>query len=1369
MKKLFFILFTFFFIAEICAQVDSNLYFWNQDRSLFSNLNKDKIVSGFLEDFNFNPVPLNRLDGKTDTILDLSSIQSIYSKFEYMNISESKYRSWDSIKRIANSYTERGINPIVLFSQSYQKFKSNAIDSGLIDTLMGKIIDISPLGSTPYLTDRVFLAAPWYFSMGSNVNVKVCLPRALIIGDLTNPGMKLFLQIPGRKFELIPDSVYEINSFNIPMTPGFGSAGETWTLSAELGQNANGELMDLKNSFRIGIVESISNLPGVFWESISADISWHDQKAKGVIVYRFGKGNPDNCFRKPFIFIDGIDFGYRKDPNWSKCVDGKCNTNGFIDVYTGIEHNREKNEYNKPIPEFQHGKLFFDKLFDDGYDVIFLDFENGADYIQRNSMLLVKLIQDLNQRKCTKEEIVLCGASMGGQVARYALLYMEKKKMKHCVRNSIYFDSPHKGANIPLGLQLFVEYFANHNYGGLFDDCKDNLERKLNRPAAKQLLVHHVSSGFARGSCWEHEDFYREMKNMGDFPKFCRKVAIPSGSTIGKKLDFNDGELLFDMKVPTRLRETTSHISHIITFPFHIMHGAAEGFNIKAKFYALPGKKNDSYLIYKANGDGRGNIQSFNGNQGMLNWDNMPGGTNNGLEDLNLSKNIFGRLFYMAGSAKSHSTSFISTNSSLCLNTYDFNANVSSLIPDNEKSKLSEYPFDAFYKETENKSHVSLTILGGSSNEHQGNVGWTLWEVNRSANLLTEIPNMVSYISNFNSGVKSKYVTKFNFGDNFRGTLNTVFVNKNGELGVNMDTSSNYGFTDDFYNSVKNSTQSSIKILHTSECGAEVEIHDGGVFQLGDNNGPVNNKAEVYFRDGSYLHLYKGSKLIIHNGSKLVIEPGATLYIDAENLIQFEGPDAVLEIQGELVLKPGVNLRLTQNGFLRFANGDDGKSHVKLDIPTSSEIELSGTSNEKRLELGSNFTLEWPKNVKVSMLFSAVELGTRSSIVFNGPVDLNYTEFYGGAKSDRIMIQTPNEKDVKISGCYFGNFMTGLDISQVSNYTTLHIDKCQFDQCDVGIHTKGVSLNLKNSSFNGCKKGWWAENINYPSEIYYCHFYMNENLVDYQAEVTRASLLLSWVTATNCGLKMSQKANALSRLSVRCSNFKNCNLNLSEISLNLSSLESHSTMNGLNAMSVLHAGKNVFENSPIQLYDVWRVNLEKGMNDFVSKSGFQYIVGTIDNAGFKGTLNVDDNYIMGFKQGVNFILNYNTFGNIKTSLPVSLTGALAPSAYGGCSGTGGKDGDGLRPEFTQSNAQMPSLSCYPNPASQELTVESKGFTYQKLKVFDLNGRLVNEYFSSDNGAMVKVIDVSALPSGLYILEASDDHGVSKTLKFSISH
>lgn len=145
-------------------------------------------------------------------------------------------------------------------------------------------------------------------------------------------------------------------------------------------------------------------------------------KGEYRIFYRQTGGSWANCandIRKPIIIIDGFDPGDRR---W----------------ITQRQHNGEIIKGIWDLLGYGSGKHLGDEMRKKGYDIIILNFptyeagtisipvppyslpiyrDGGADYIERNARVLIKLIQDVNtklQQSGSTEKIVVVGPSMGG-------------------------------------------------------------------------------------------------------------------------------------------------------------------------------------------------------------------------------------------------------------------------------------------------------------------------------------------------------------------------------------------------------------------------------------------------------------------------------------------------------------------------------------------------------------------------------------------------------------------------------------------------------------------------------------------------------------------------------------------------------------------------------------------------------------------------------------------------------------------------------------------------------------------------------------------------------------------------------------------
>ena len=90
---------------------------------------------------------------------------------------------------------------------------------------------------------------------------------------------------------------------------------------------------------------------------------------------------------------------------------------------------------------------------------------------------------------------------MGGQISRYALAYMEANNIEHNTRLWVSIDSPHLGANIPIGLQTLVRQVMSDN--ALAQDFVNN---HLGSAAAKQQLIEQLGG-------WNTSNVHQELLN----------------------------------------------------------------------------------------------------------------------------------------------------------------------------------------------------------------------------------------------------------------------------------------------------------------------------------------------------------------------------------------------------------------------------------------------------------------------------------------------------------------------------------------------------------------------------------------------------------------------------------------------------------------------------------------------------------------------------------------------------------------------------------------------------------------------------------------------------------------------------------------
>jgi len=164
-----------------------------------------------------------------------------------------------------------------------------------------------------------------------------------------------------------------------------------------------------------------------------------------------------------------------------------------------------------------------------GYDAVVLDFADATDYIQRNAFVFTELITQVENQIAPDQTVAVVGASMGGLVARYGLAWLETQGVPHRVRTFLSYDAPQRGANLPLGLQYWVDFFSGQSVDAAY------FRDRLNTPAARQMLVYHFTNPPPPAGSTPAADPLRagleaDLAAVGGYPTHLRRVAFSNGS-----------------------------------------------------------------------------------------------------------------------------------------------------------------------------------------------------------------------------------------------------------------------------------------------------------------------------------------------------------------------------------------------------------------------------------------------------------------------------------------------------------------------------------------------------------------------------------------------------------------------------------------------------------------------------------------------------------------------------------------------------------------------------------------------------------------------------------------------------------------------
>lgn len=282
---------------------------------------------------------------------------------------------------------------------------------------------------------------------------------------------------------------------------------------------------------------------------LTATELYNGNSASGTLRVRYVT---PNLLRRPLLVIEGFDPGHILYP---ERLFGETTIEDFILDINNIIPTPPAT--TTPLQDLLTGPVA-------QYDIVYLDWENGTDYIQRNALLAEEAIRWVNNQKALAGSVqpnVVIGQSMGGVVARYALRDMENKVgQNHQTRLFISHDAPQQGANVPQGFQHLARhardlYIQSGPTAALTELVLISLNgfsplRALslaNEPAAKQILINYVND-FNTIDNSVHNQWQTDLSNMG-YPQGVagipfRRVSISNGSECATTEPFTPGSTL---------------------------------------------------------------------------------------------------------------------------------------------------------------------------------------------------------------------------------------------------------------------------------------------------------------------------------------------------------------------------------------------------------------------------------------------------------------------------------------------------------------------------------------------------------------------------------------------------------------------------------------------------------------------------------------------------------------------------------------------------------------------------------------------------------------------------------------------------------
>lgn len=522
----------------------------NQElRHLFQNIGNPHTNVKFFYDLSAHIVDSSLFDDNwTDTGAYLSW-SALYNEMWWMAYDTTAYQKVANIIAQANTLTSNDIIPIGIMDWDYNLLKPDALTTGTyfdFDTVNNVLYD-KPGAPNPFLFRSTFSASPL---------------------ATTTPYLNPTFTIRPQFIFKDPLKTYHMGSGNNSLRINFGDGTGWHSFQGNITENYVANYTSSgRRTIRTQVLDKFGNL---LKQSISSIIITGNTTVTPVDSVISLPGltaniyNPPGCTlnapKKYVIYLEGFDM---------------LNSRSASSVYSSM--------------------IVSDnivQLKNQGYSFIVVNWNDARTDLRDNAEalkgLLMALICEYRNNGDEIHPFVIIGESMGGLIARYTLCEMEKPNPRilcplpsdqyayHNTRLLITLDAPHQGANIPIGLQYLYQNVSNGamsvlQFSGVNNFILNQLFTGLDSDAAKQMLIYHIqtdnfySMSQSSSPITQHHlktEFDNALRDLGNYPRYCKLVAVSNGSWIGSRQEepFGDNnqrqphDALIQVDAATQLR-----------------------------------------------------------------------------------------------------------------------------------------------------------------------------------------------------------------------------------------------------------------------------------------------------------------------------------------------------------------------------------------------------------------------------------------------------------------------------------------------------------------------------------------------------------------------------------------------------------------------------------------------------------------------------------------------------------------------------------------------------------------------------------------------------------------------------------------------
>lgn len=539
---------TTFLCNDLKAQIETDTTFNYQMNTIFSNVDKSKVPYGYLRDYAMEFANLEDFNGTT-ALVDSNYIddgilwdiyKTLYTARIYSNASGLLHP--DTLNNRWYTYRQPGRITLAGIYFKYSRFRDDAANN-FITINNNQLYDkyVSGVWQNPYQTEQVFAISP-SVTLYQGKSFQILLPAELWRTNSSSTISNISINTGSGYVTLSPGSAISVNYTD--------TSTKEWTYRLT---QTDGTMLYAHSKVKVVNDPLVnSNVIARFGASTQEDVpitaseSYLGSQASGIMTIVYA--DADRGLRRPLIVAEGYDAGSITQPE---------NKYGELSI----------TNFQTLLAQSSSSSLKQLLVNNPQFDIIYVNWKNGTDYIQRNALLLEEVIRWVNNNK---EPLttggyatnVVIGQSMGGLCARYALRDMENKGQNHQTRLYVSYDAPHQGANTPQGYQHLALHTKNMYLRAGITQFFAELIIQINNPsitkqlslssapASQQMLITYVKDNNTVDNSI-HNAWQTELRTLG-YPQGVsgipfRMVAISNGSECGKTQAFSPGANLFTL------------------------------------------------------------------------------------------------------------------------------------------------------------------------------------------------------------------------------------------------------------------------------------------------------------------------------------------------------------------------------------------------------------------------------------------------------------------------------------------------------------------------------------------------------------------------------------------------------------------------------------------------------------------------------------------------------------------------------------------------------------------------------------------------------------------------------------------------------